>query len=511
MAKKAKKTIKRSIKNVNNTNDEILTNTTRIMNMIMNTPSLLDRSALYRVLSGDRDVDSECKYPTSISSSDYQDMFDRFGPAKRVVKIFPESCWAGSPTIYETEDNNETEFEKQWKQLKEKHHILHYMQRIDLLSGIGEFGLLLVGLNDGKTLDQPVDGINLKTGEKQSNAPKERKILYLRPFSQSVIKISERNRDNKSPRYSLPEFYTIKFQDTSSSDTTFSESEVKVHWTRVIHIADNRESSEVYGTPRMKPVYNNLLDVKKTLGGSAEMFWRGGFPGISFKHLPGFEGATWDTTTMKEELIKYENSLQRHLALQGVEASMLNPVVADPTGHLKVQLMTIALTIGCPYRIFIGSEEAKLASTEDKNTWNDRVQNRRDEYVTPWIIFPIIQRLQLFGVLPETEEMPKVDWPDLDTPSDSDKAEVADKRMSAASKYVSGGVSVLIPEYNFLTTELGYDDEEAEEMLKEAEDKASDKDAEEELKKAEDEEAAHQRQLDLIEAQKSNPENTNAE
>ena len=40
----------------------------------------------------------------------------------------------------------------------------------------------------------------------------------------------------------------------------------KVHWTRVIHIAESTLENPIYGIPRLRPVYNRLMDIEKVTG-----------------------------------------------------------------------------------------------------------------------------------------------------------------------------------------------------------------------------------------------------
>ena len=69
--------------------------------------------------------------------------------------------------------------------------------------------------------------------------------------------------------------------------------------------------------------------------------------------------------------------------------------------------------------------------------------------------------------MPEVEEY-TVDWPDLNSPTDEDKANVAKSLTEAMSKYVSAGVDTLIPPMEYLTVVLGFTQEEAEAIEKAA-------------------------------------------
>jgi len=166
-------------------------------------------------------------------------------------------------------------------------------------------------------------------------------------------------------------------------------------------------------------------------------------------------------TELRSELAAYADGLQRYLAIQGVSAKSLDPQLADPSTHINVQLELIAVSLGVPKRVFIGSEQAQLASTQDVHTWNQRVARRREKYLTPYLIQPFIDRLMILGVLPQVDDY-KVEWPDIDTPSDEDKADVFKKITEAFAKYVQGDVDMIIPPEVFLTLFAGLTPEQVE-------------------------------------------------
>ena len=444
-------------KGIKKTKELALHNNSAQLSM-MNT-SILRRQALDRLLNPGKDINYECGYPTTLSIDDYKQMWDREGLGARVVSFLPDESWSSEPAIRENEKTEDTEFEKKWKSLLKEYNIYHYLQRIDVLSGIGQFGILLIGVDDGLELKEPVPGIDLKTGLKTAGG-KELKILYLRPFDESVIQIKKKESDITSPRFGFPTEYSIKFEDRTSQEPNIVKTQdTIVHWTRVIHITDNREVSEILGLPRMKQVFNRLLDVRKVLSGSGEMFWKGAFPGFSFEVNPDISDAEIDEGSMREELEAYSQGLQRYLAIAGVTVKALAPQVADPKGHIEAQVRYIAISLGVPYRIFIGTEEAKLASSQDMKTWNKRLTKRRDGYVSPMVIRPFVDRLIAFGTLPEVEEY-LVEWPDLDAPSEEDQANVAKIRTEALKDYVQGDVHQLIPPKEYLMMFLGMSEEE---------------------------------------------------
>lgn len=461
-------------------------------------------SRRFSVSGSDRDIDAECHYPASVSALTaelYRDMYDRFGIATRVVDLFPMETWGVNPQVYEVEaEDTETDFERAWKDVsrslggssyfidEETSPIWEYLQRVDRLSGIGRFGVLLLGLGIPGSLEDPVPGFEDDRDDAgMAYAFNQRggtELLYLRAFDESLVDVDVYESRLTSKRYGQPIYYRLTLSDPMIQHEGIghdSGREVRVHWSRVIHVADNLMSSEIYGVPRMQPVYNHLLDLRKLYGGSAEMFWQGAFPGLSFETHPSLGNTVRvDHSGMKDQVESYMNGLQRYLAMTGVSAKQLAPAVADPTAHIERTLDAICVQLGVPKRLFMGSERGELASSQDRNTWEDRLNDRRAQYCNPRIIRPFIDRLIGVGVLPAPREGYHVKWPDSYAPTPSERAAVATQRMQAVSAYIQSGADVLIPPMEFLVKELDYDREEAEEILRQSAEEIVEEDEEEE-------------------------------
>lgn len=424
---------------------------------------LLRQDLIGKLLDGEkRDLNFSCHYPDRITIDNYQELYDREGVAARVVNCMPEESWAVPPHVYETEESDETEFEVAWEGLVKALNIWHYLERIDALSGIGAYGVLLLGFDDGLELKDTVEGID-EAGEKTGNP--EHKLLYLRAFSESVVKIKATETKIDNPRYGQPTAYSIGFKASGVSGDVTEDTKL-VHWSRVIHVADGRLMSEVLGTPRLQSVYNRLLDLRKLYGGSAEMFWKGAFPGYAFETMPELaeHGVEIDKESLREELDNYSNGLQRYLAIEGVHARSLAPQVANPKMHVENALKAIAISKSIPLRILFGSEQAELASSQDRKTFNSRLSKRQETYLSPMLLRPLIDRLIAVGALPEPEDY-TVNWPDLNTPTDKDKAEVAKLKTDAMAAYVSGDVDQLMPPEIFLAYVLEMTPDEVKAVL----------------------------------------------
>lgn len=417
---------------------------------------------------GTRDIEAECGYPTSITVDEYWNMFRRKGVGKRVTNIYARECWKAAPDIYEQEDVDKTPFELGWKSLVREQRILSYLQRVDELAGVGRFGLLILGFGDGRTLDKPAPGLD-ETG-KPTKPATGTKLLYLKPVAENKVRLQASNiqKDQRNPRYGLPVTYKVRLGDETNPDA-----ETTVHWTRVIHVAHERTDSEVYGTPSMEDVWDYLLDLKKIGGSSAEMFYKGGFPGLATKALPGIEGM--DTAAAKKQLEDYQEGLQRIIALFGVEVQSLAANIADPTAHAMLQLQLICIAKGVPMRVFMGSERGELASSQDAKAWNERLADRRDNYLSPFVIRPLVDRLVHVGVLepPKPDETNpellgyEVEWPDPNALSKMEQADLGAKLTEAMGNYVQKGVNQIAGTQNWMVHILGVEEEVAQVLVDE--------------------------------------------
>lgn len=431
-----------------------------------------------------RDFPAMCGWPKNIRVRDYFDMDERNDYANRVNRVYADECWSLTPEIYETEKVRNTPFEKgvlrytefddEGNPVDPETNLIHYWHKLDVSCGIAYYGGLLLGINDGKKLSEPADGVDLKTGRMSDNRPDGRELMFLRALDQRYIEVKTRVQDHTSPRNGKPEMYTLRLANLSKdSDTHEISKNAKghdVHWTRIVHAADG---GEVIGIPRTRVVFNRLLDTLKILGGGAEMFYQGGFPGLAFTLDPRMLEAgvpDVDEDTLDEQMYLYSNHMQRWLNLIGYEAKSLAPNIADPKGNLEGQLQAIATAIGVPLRIFLGAEQAQLASGQDVRTWNRRIVKRLNRFITPVLIRPTIDRLIMLSVIPPPKKGPrayKVVWPDVNMPNQDETSTVADRHAAAIMKYMQCGAWQMIHPFTFFHRFLKFSADEARVIVEE--------------------------------------------
>lgn len=440
----------------------------RVLNAVTTVPRLGIRGD---ELDPRRSISDECGYlkTEEITLEHYQSFYERNPIAKKVVELLPNHTWKVHPVIYEDEDPEVvTKFEIAIKELSNKLRgesfyqddegdpVWEYLLRVDRLSGLGHYATLLIGVGgpEGEDLSQPLLGAA------------KRELTFLKAFSERLSPIVDFDMDASSPRFGLPEHYAMSFDDSDVSTI----GERRVHWTRVIHVPGQVSSNEVFGVPRMLPVFNRLQDLDKLYGSSAEMYYRGAFPGISFETHPSLGGdVEVDTDELRDMVEEYQSGLQRALTLIGMHANSLAPQVVDPSPQINIQIEAICIEEDCPKRIFLGSEKSELASSQDRNYWDGILQARRNNFTTPKLLIPTIDRFIQLGILPTPKGF-SVQWPEVESMSPLEKADIAIKITQAIITYVSGGGEQLVPVSTYLTMVLGFTVEEAKSIVEVLED-----------------------------------------
>lgn len=402
-----------------------------------------------------RDLFEELGYPLELYWEDYYARYERGDIAKRIVNAYPDATWRRVPDIVEAEKSDpgtETAFEKQWKNLTRDTNVWHYIAKADRLSGVGRYGVLFLGFDGSTDLKTPVTRAS--------------RLLYLTPYMETNASIHSYVTSTTDPNYGMPEIYKLK-TDVPVADSATRQQDLLVHRSRVLHIAEGTEQNDIYGTPRLKAVWNRLMNLDLLLGGSAEMFWRGAFPGYGFSLSPEAGELTPDEKEdFDDQVEEYIHGMRRYLRTRGVDIEQLTPQLADPSNHVDIQLDMISGTTGIPKRILTGSEQGKLASTQDESHWLARVDERRTHYAEPMILRPFIDRLIEVGILPKPQNGYIVKWRDIEALSEQDLATIGETYARALMNYANAPLAsqIVAPEV-FLTKFMHLSPEEAAEAM----------------------------------------------
>ena len=229
----------------------------QILNRLTLNETSLFRTAVAKYLSGEQqDLDTALGYPTEIKLEDYDLLYERGDIASRIVNIYPDECWRATPEVYDSEDADDTPFQHAWRDLLDNNDlkVLYWLHRLDRLSGVGHYGILVMGFKDDD-------------GNYHEPASGTKEITYFRVFKETQVEIPTWIEDPASPKYGWPDIYKVHMKTPKGTIAT-----QRIHHTRILHVAEDSNDNMVHGTPRLKTVYNRLLDLRKLRGGSAEMF-----------------------------------------------------------------------------------------------------------------------------------------------------------------------------------------------------------------------------------------------
>ena len=415
---------------------------------------LVSRQQYFRLgkgFNGERDYYQVLGYDLEPEVDDFLSRYTRDDIAGRIVDLPAQDTWKKRPILIDGDSRSDdeepkSEFIKAWQALTdtdgdEAINAYHYFERIDRLSGVGRFGVLIIGVRDGKTLEEPFEGF--PSGGKAG--PQD--ILYLRACSEASVMInpSDVDRDPQSRRFGKPLFYSINI------DNTYGGVYSRVHWSRCIHVAEDLLEDEVFGRPRLERILNRLDDIMKIVGGSAEATWKLMRKGLAILAREGYK-MPQDTDSKNEfnaQLEEYDHGLRRYLRLAGVDVEELGSQVVDPSGLFDIIISLIAAASDIPKRILIGSERGELASTQDERAWGRVIANRQTNFAEPVILRAFINWCIKAKVLPPpVSGKYKVEWPKLYELTEKEESEVALNLARAILAFIqaTGAVDVVSPE-----------------------------------------------------------------
>lgn len=415
--------------------------------------TLLDRLRFFRqagvTFGGARRLYEAFGYDETITARQYRERYSRGGVAGRIVDALPNATWRGDVELIEDENPKaSTEFEKAWEALSTRLRVISMMCRVDKLSRLSTYAVLLIGVADGN-LEQ-----ELPKGKSQEQ------ILFLTPFAggggPGLIQragigqdlgsayidatIRDLDLDPTSSRFGLPLFYQLRRLDAGSP--LFQK---PVHWSRVIHVAENTLDNEVYGQPALERCWNLLDDLDKVTGGGAEAFFLRANPGlhVNVDKDMSLTDATNDLTNLADQIEKWRHKMSdRAFRTKGVDVNMLASDVANFSQPADAILTQIAGATSMPKRILTGSEMGELASSQDRDNWKDQVNGRQTGHAGPNILQQFADRLIAYGYLPKPTQY-EIHWAHMQVLTEDEKASGATKWAQVNS---TAGVTVFSAE-----------------------------------------------------------------
>lgn len=376
---------------------------------------------------GKRDYYEVFGYPKSLTFDHFLQKYQRQDIAQRVINMPVNACWTNPPDLLESEDGA-----KRWKEFEElakKHRIWPALRKTDIFAGIGRYAILIVGLDDGRNLQQPVNTARAKNT-----------ITYLQPWLESSVEIVEFDEVPTSPRFGLPVMYEVTPTDQPISATANSlkfklRNKFKVHYSRVLHLADNTMESPVFGHSRLESIFNTLEDLFKIAGGSAETYWLTSNRGMHIDIDKDTELNEDDEQGLSDEIDEYQHELRRVIRTRGVKVNPLGGDVVDPRGAFNVSIALTASNTGIPQRVLLGAEAGQLASQQDRANWSVHVAGVVAAWAEPHVLIPFLELLQAAKVITIPPAL-YIKWPETFKMSPLERAQTSAQMARSAVNVV---------------------------------------------------------------------------
>jgi hypothetical protein len=409
--------------------------------------TLVRRQAIAKGLGksfgGNRDTYEVLGYPQTVGYDELFSMYDREGLAKRIVDAISDETWREHPILIEgdnktvDEQDAPSDIQIAFAKLAERLDLFSAFNDADAYCGISRFALIVLGL-PGKWEDPAKYGSN---------------ISYVSVHDEGSAKILDGDLEAniESPRYGLPNFYSVKVDDQLGSYK-------RIHWSRVLHIKEGRSKSRVYGVPRLKAMYNRLLDLEKVVGGGSEAFWLQIHRGMALSAKDGMTLPARDTDAykdMQDEIQEYEHGIRRILRLAGMEVTDLGGRPVDSAGQYNVVVSYLAGSSRTPQRILLGSEAGHLASSQDEYNYANFIVSRQQSFAEPKILRAFLKMCNDLGVL-EVPDKYTVYWPSLFQLTDQEKANVASTVAGAIATITGGAPETMLDAEEFGKRWLDY-------------------------------------------------------
>lgn len=413
-------------------------------------------------------------YPEEVTFDLLLRAYERGGAGHGAVHRILDRCWQDPPRIKKKDSDDETPWEQKATAVITAINGWQKLRDLDRRNMVGRFAAVVYRMGDGNTLEKPL--------------ARAEKLVDLVPLYESQIKVLHWNEDATSEDYGKPLMFQIETAPPNQqTDDARPRTWIKVHPSRVQILAEGAVGDNFYdGVPLLKAGFNNLVDIEKISGGSAESFLKNSARTIVFEYDPqasvqaivqGADG-TGTTKTVREVHEEQTARLNRNqdssIVMQGGKANTLQTQVSDPTLAFETAANLFAASVQIPYTILFGQQTGRLASDEDKADMVARCKSRQKTELTP-ALEQLVKRLQAAGIIDAGDF--EIEWPDLAAPSDAERLDNAAK-MAGINKALFdagtfGGFSG-----NEVRKAAGYEEEDGQDEVPTAEEMRAAQEAE---------------------------------
>lgn len=320
-----------------------------------------------------------------------------------------DTTWRNDPKI----TSNSAEFDKKIKLLNNRINLFGKLHDVDRISGIGRYGIMILGIA-GQEYKNKLE--NFKLDELQK--------IDVYQESEVNLEIEQKKSEDKVTAH-----YSIRYYNIAGE---------KIHPSRVIHIAE-KSLDGIFGRSRLIPIYNQLQDMWKVSGSTAEQFYMSASLLLSAQGREGYKIDETDGTKLQEKLLELVNRFKGFLVSNGFDIKNISPKIVSPKDSWEVQKEFICASRRIPKRILFGSEAGQLASTQDQANYYEQIEARQTNYVSKKVISPLIELLIAYSDLNSTTY--EILWDKLSSLTEKEVAESCNQYADTLKKLAEAGVT----------------------------------------------------------------------
>lgn len=366
-------------------------------------------------------------YPAQLDFSHFWNMWRRFGVAGRAISAFPDQTWLDTPTV----ESKNAAFTRDLDALNETHGVWRRLKGLDVRQRVGRYAGMFMRVRDSKKPNEPIEG---KLGGTAA-------LVDMLPLFESQLRVVDTQDDPEADDFGQPTMYEFVGGVEGDRNERTVATTFQIHPSRIVIAAEGADNGSIYGIPVLENVFNDLMDLRKTLGGGAEGFYKNAAQSIVFNLKDG-ASAKGNAKLLEKFNDNYDdfarNRSRRSMWTPGMEANTLDSTLISPKDFADVSLMAIAAGVGTPSSVLIGNQTGVLAGEQDTKAWLASVQARRLDFGTD-MAKALIDWFIRWGILPSAEYT--IEWEDAQAPSSEVKLGNADKMADINKKqFESGGV-----------------------------------------------------------------------
>ncbi len=365
-----------------------------------------------------RDLADAFGYPDCLEFGNFQSMYEQLGLAAAGIELIPSYCWQSLPKI--TDSSEDSEFSQAVNTLSKKHNLLQVLKELDVKQRIGRYaGVIIISkeTSDDPKPETVLNGMGIDG------------LLKLVPVNEAQARASkERIEDLTSPMFGDPEYYEYRSNVPGDLDDS-NKTGAQINPSR-IYVFTEGVSNGIYGMPALKSVYYSLMDWEKLRGSFAEGFFKNSKQRFALNAkdnttasaiLSDNKGQDGKSNKEKfdENMDDFASGVDSAMFLSGMEVTMMQSALADPTGGAGMILQDIAAGLMIEKTILVGFETGERSSGENKLSFLQKMKSRQETDCNR-MIRGLLNQLAEFKVIPKPKGDIEIEWNDLLALSDSE-------------------------------------------------------------------------------------------